>query len=133
VFAGGLWQHFIWVGSFIGSLSLLTALWTNIDDLPHWQTMVFTTLVTAQIFHPLEIRSDRDSLFSIGFFGNPYLIGALVVTLTAQLLVVYAPFLNAWLRTTPLSLVDLLICIGLGSLVLPAVEIEKWLRRRRPL
>jgi Ca2+-transporting ATPase len=131
VFAGGLWQHFIWVGSVIGSLSLLTVLWADIDDLPHWQTMVFTTLVTAQVFHPLAIRSDRDSLFSIGFFSNLYLIGALAVTLAAQLLVVYAPPLNSWLRTTPLSLTDLIICIGLGSVVLPAVEIEKWIRRRQ--
>jgi Ca2+-transporting ATPase len=133
VFAGGLWQHFVWVGFLIGSLSLLTALWADMGNLPHWQTMVFTTLVTAQIFHPLAIRSDRDSLFSIGLLSNRYLIGALAATFVAQLLVIYVPFLNSLLRTTPLPLADLLICIGLGSLVLPAVEIEKWLKRRHRL
>jgi Ca2+-transporting ATPase len=131
VFAGGLLQHFVWVGFLIGSLSLLTALWADLGNLPHWQTMVFTTLVTAQIFHPLAIRSDRDSLFSIGLLSNRYLVGALGLTFAAQLLVVYTPFLNSWLRTTPLPLTDLLVSIGLGALVLPAVEIEKWLKRRR--
>jgi Ca2+-transporting ATPase len=110
---------------------LLTALWADLGNLPHWQTMVFTTLVTAQIFHPLAIRSDRDSLFSVGLLSNRYLVGALGLTFAAQLLVVYTPFLNAWLRTTPLPLTDLLVCIGLGALVLPAVEIEKWLKRRQ--
>jgi Ca2+-transporting ATPase len=131
MFAAGLWQHIAWAGALIGSLSLLTVVFADPGNLPQWQTMVFTTLVTAQLFHPLAIRSDRDSLFSIGLFSNRYLIGAIAVTFLAQLLVVYVPFLNPVLRTTPLPLTDLLVCFGLGFAILPAVEIAKWLKRRR--
>jgi Ca2+-transporting ATPase len=37
------------------------------------------------------------------------------------------------LRTVPLPLPDLLFCLALGLIVLPAVEVEKWLVRRRYL
>jgi Ca2+-transporting ATPase len=130
VFAGGMWQHMIWVGLLIGTLSLGTIAWAD-GDLVHWQTMVFTTLVTAQLFQPLAVRSDRDSLFTIGIFTNPYLIAAVAAALAAQLVIVYVPVFNPLLNTTPLPLSDLLICLGLGFLVLPAIEAEKLIKRMR--
>jgi len=40
------------------------------------------------------------------------------------------PQLNPIFHTQPLPLADLLVCLGLSSLVLVAVEMEKWLVRR---
>jgi Ca2+-transporting ATPase len=42
----------------------------------------------------------------------------------------YLPVLNTIFHTQPLPLFDLIVCLGLSSLVLVAVEIEKWLVRR---
>jgi Ca2+-transporting ATPase len=47
-----------------------------------------------------------------------------------QLAVIYTPALNSIFHTQPLPLYDLLVCFALSSLVLFAVEIEKWLVRR---
>ncbi|MDH3871629.1 MAG: cation transporting ATPase C-terminal domain-containing protein, partial [Gammaproteobacteria bacterium] len=51
-------------------------------------------------------------------------------TVALQLAVIYTPALNAVFKTQPLPLPDLLLCFALSSLVMIAVEIEKWLIRR---
>ena len=48
-----------------------------------------------------------------------------------QLMVIYLPAFNGIFHTQPLPLFDLIVCLLLSSLVLVAVEIEKWLVRRR--
>jgi Ca2+-transporting ATPase len=131
VFAHGTWQHIFWAGLVIAGLSLVTAAWTGTQNLVYWQTMVFTTLVTAQLFQALALRSEISSLARIGLFSNPYMIVTVAATLAAQLIVVYAPPFNALLHTAPLALADLSICLALGSATLPVIEIQKWLARRR--
>jgi len=96
----------------------------------YWQTMVFTVLVFAQLFHSLAIRSERFSVFSIGLLTNPALALAIGGTVIAQLLVIYVPALNGIFGTAPLSLTELIACFGIGALVLVIVEFEKFVRRR---
>jgi Ca2+-transporting ATPase len=130
VFAGGLWQHMLFIGLLISGLALVTAAWTDLANVAYWQTMVFTTLVTAQLFQALAVRSETKSLLGIGLFSNRYLIVTIFVSLAVQIAIVYTPFLGAFLRTVPLTLPDLLLCLGLGLVVLPVAEFEKWFRRR---
>jgi len=96
----------------------------------YWQTVVFTVLTVSQLFHSLAVRSESASLFSIGLTSNPAMLGAVILTLLLQLAVIYMPALNPVFHTQPLPLADLLVCLGLSSLVLAAVEVEKWLVRR---
>ena len=129
IFAGGMWQHMLWVGLLIGALSIGAQAWGYSHSAGHWQTMVFTTLVIAQLFHALAIRSERDALWELGLATNPQLLGAVLLTVAAQLTVIYVPALNPIFKTSPLPVLDLLICFALGAVVLIAVEIEKWLVR----
>ena len=92
--------------------------------------MVFTVLTVSQLFHSLAVRSERESLFSIGLFSNLPMLGAVILTLLLQLAVIYMPVLNSIFHTQPLPLFDLAVCLALSSLVLVAVEFEKWLMRR---
>jgi len=48
----------------------------------------------------------------------------------AQLAVIYVPFFNSVFRTDPLSVTQLAACFATGSIVLVAVEIEKFARQR---
>ena len=48
----------------------------------------------------------------------------------AQLLLTYAPPLQAAFGTAPLGLAEWAICAAAGALLLAAVEIEKAVRRR---
>jgi Ca2+-transporting ATPase len=52
------------------------------------------------------------------------------LTVALQLAVIYVPVLNTIFHTRALPLADLVLCFALSSLVLVAVEIEKWMIRR---
>jgi Ca2+-transporting ATPase len=45
--------------------------------------------------------------------------------------VIYVPFLQEIFRTQSLTAVELLICMGLSSIVFWAVELEKWIKRSK--
>jgi magnesium-transporting ATPase (P-type) len=55
---------------------------------------------------------------------------AIAVSVLLQVAVVHLGFMNHAFRTTPLTLEDWLICIGLASVVLWADEAKKLLERR---
>jgi P-type Ca2+ transporter type 2C len=130
IFAHGMWQHILWVGLFIGGLSITSQAWAIARGADYWQTVVFTVLTVSQLFHALAVRSETASLFRLGLFSNPPLLGAVALTVLLQLAVIYVPLLNAVFHTRPLPLFDLVLCLVLSSLVLFAVEIEKVLMRR---
>lgn len=129
IFAHGMWQHILWVGLFIGGISLFAMAWAISRDVAHWQTVVFTVLTVSQLFHSLAVRSENASLFHIGLFSNLPMLGAILLTLLLQLAVIYMPVLNSIFHTQPLPIYDLAVCLALSFLVLVAVEIEKVLVR----
>jgi Ca2+-transporting ATPase len=132
IFAGGMWQHMVWVGLLMGGLCLFAQAFA-IRAGGHWQTIVFTVLTLAQMAHALAIRSERQSLFAQGLFSNKPLFGAVALTFFLQLTIIYVPVLNPIFNTAPLSFPELLFAIGLAALIFVAVEGEKWLLRTRRL
>ena len=130
VFAHGLWQHALWVGLLIGGLCLGVQAWAAAVGNPHGQTMVFTVLTLAQMAHVMAIRSERESLFTLGLRSNLPLLGAVSLTLALQLGVVYLPLLQPVFHTLPLAPGELAACLGCALLVFAAVEVEKAWRRR---
>ncbi|NMM13516.1 MAG: cation-translocating P-type ATPase [Rhodoferax sp.] len=132
LFAHGLWQHILWVGLLIGGLCLLVQAWALSTGHAHWQTMVFTVLTLSQMAHVLAVRSETESLWRLGLGTNRPLLGAVLLTFVLQMATIYVPVLNPIFKTEPLSLAELLLCLGASAVVFVAVEIEKvWLRRRR--
>jgi len=130
IFAHGMWQHILWVGLFVGGLSIASQAWAIARGVDYWQTVVFTVLTVSQLFHSLAVRSECASLLDIGLFSNMPMLAAVSVTLLLQLAVIYVPALNVIFHTQPLPLADLAVCLALSSLVLVVVEIEKALVRR---
>ncbi|WAK03482.1 cation-translocating P-type ATPase [Methylobacter sp. YRD-M1] len=130
IFAEGMWQHILWIGLLMASVSLFAQGWAYFTGSPHWQSMVFTVLTLSQMAQVLAIRSERDSLFQQGIFSNLPLLGAVTLTFGLQMAVLYVPALQPIFKTEALSLNELLFCLGLSSVVFLTVEIEKWVRRR---
>lgn len=95
-----------------------------------WGTIVFTVLTFSQLGQALAVRSSRYSLFQIGIFSNPALIGSVLLTLGLQLSVIYIPFFQVIFKTTALPLSQLLLCFLLSSMVFCMVEAEKWCKRK---
>jgi Ca2+-transporting ATPase len=127
--AHGLWQHVVWVGLLMGSVTLGTQLWASQAGY-HWRSMTFTVLALSQMGHVLAIRSEKASLFWLGLWSNRPLLGAVVVTLVLQLAILYVPGLNAVFGTQPLTRFELVVALALSSIVFVAVEIEKAVKRK---
>lgn len=125
LFADGIGFHIAWVGLLMAVITLATEAWAVNNEMPHWQTMVFTVLSLSQLGHVMGIRSDRQLLFKLGFFSNRPLLGAILLTFLLQLGVIYLPFANDLFKTQPLSIGELAACVGLSLVVLTGVEIEK--------
>ncbi|MGZ8250796.1 MAG: calcium-translocating P-type ATPase, PMCA-type [Methylophilaceae bacterium] len=130
LFANGMWQHMVWVGLLMAGLTLAAQAWAYHTGSAHWQTMAFTVLTVSQLGHVLAIRSEKESLFSIGLFSNRPMAAAVSVTFILQMATIYVPAFNPIFKTAPLSMGELAICLALSSVVFIAVEIEKWLIRR---
>lgn len=130
VFANGRGMHMIWVGMLMAGISLSAQAWAINNNL-HWQTIVFNVLCLSQMGHVLAIRSEKQSLFSIGIFSNKPLTGAVMIALLLQFVITYTPFLQPIFQTESLSLYEFLIVGAASSLVFFAVEIEKIVSRRR--
>ena len=62
-------------------------------------------------------------------FVNPWLWGAIALSLALQLAVVHVPLMNAAFGTSPLSWDQWMVCAAMGSIVLWAAEARKWLLR----
>lgn len=131
IFSDGVGIHVLWVGLLIGVVCLIIQAVSIQRGLPHWQTMVFTTLSISQLAHVMAIRSADTFIYKHGFFRNRMLLITVVITLFLQLALVYVPFLQDIFNTSPLSVSELLICFGAAALVFHLVELEKWIRQRK--
>lgn len=131
IFAKGLGIHIIWVGLFVGALTLATQFYLIDQQVSHWQTLVFTVLCFAQLWHVMAIKSETASVFSTGVFDNKPLLLAVTGTIGLQLAVIYVPALNSYFHTEPLTAIELVLAFAISSVVLLVVELEKTVKRRK--
>jgi len=92
------------------------------------RTTAFTAMVVFEKASVFAFRSFRLTNWRIGWFGNPFLLAALAVTLGAQILAVYWPPLQVLLRTVPIGAAEwqYIALFTLPILILP--ELMKALR-----
>ena len=138
IFADGMGFDIAYQGVLVTVLTLLSyfighymesGVW-EITNSPHGTTMAFLTLSMAEIFHSLNMRSQRESIFRLGS-QNRMLLIAVVGSFLATTLVCEVPFLAAAFEFTSVELNEYLIAILLGALVIPIVEAVKFFQRKR--
>lgn len=131
VFAHGMGRHIVWVGLLMGLIVLGLGFVYRRLGIPHWQTMTFNALTLAQMAHVLAIRSERDSLFKIGFLSNKALVGAVLLTFFLQVAVIYTPALQRLFKTTSLTAWEFILTLLVSSVIFVVVELEKLMKRRK--
>jgi Ca2+-transporting ATPase len=89
------------------------------------RTVAFALLVAFQWFNALNARSDQQSLFKLGFFGNRVLLGAIGLAILLQFMVIYLPPLQKVFYTVPLGLNDWGIVILVPAGILVIEELRK--------
>jgi Ca2+-transporting ATPase len=125
LFAGGSWQHIVWVGLVMATATLLLQAGALQYDAAHWQTMTFTALALAQLGQAMVVRAEHVSIFAHGLLSNRAMLAALGLTVTLQMLAIYLPIGNRLLRTSPLSAGELAICIAVALTPSVLVELRK--------
>lgn len=94
-------------------------------DLPKAQTIAFTTLVMFQMFAVMSSRTLHSSLRKLNPFSNLWLLGAVVLSLVIQVIVIYWPPMQVIFGTVPLLGIEWLKIIGISSLGFFGMEISK--------
>jgi len=134
IFSRGIGRHILIIGAILAlvSFGIGYGAYQWYGPAGPWGTMVFMTLTLSQLGHAMAVRSNRESLFTMGIMANRTMLWAVGVTLVLQLLVTYLPPVQAVLGTQPLTLAQLGLCLAASTIVFWAVEMEKWLLRRTP-
>ena len=95
----------------------------------HGMTMAFLTMSMAEIFHSLNMRSQRKSLFSLKK-QNVILWAAAIGSFLLTTLVCEVSFVAKWFGFTHVGFTEYMIAVGLAFCVLPIVEIVKLIQRK---
>jgi Ca2+-transporting ATPase len=131
-----MWRGVVEAGLVMALATLLTidlylpgGLIEGQQSLERARTAGFTVLVLAQLFNCFNARSETVSAFSNPFV-NPWLWGAVGLSLLLQVAVVHVGWLNTAFGTVPLAPSQWLVCVAMASSVLVFVELRKALLRR---
>jgi Ca2+-transporting ATPase len=133
IFGRGMGVFILMAGLVISLMALGVGFVGWYRDSDSWQTLLFTTLVFSQLAVALSVRSESSSLWEVGLFSNRPMVFALIGTTVLQMIVIYVPFFQRLLHTTPLSLGELAIVFGVAVAAFALVEIieNTTLRRAR--
>ena len=131
VFGRGMVTFIIVFGVVLSIAALGGGYWLYSDGDPAWRTALFTTLVFCQLAMALSVRSEKESLLRTGLLTNKPMLGALVITVALQLVLIYWAPAQRIFRTTALPPRDLALAFGLSLVVLLLVEIWKYFVRAR--
>jgi Ca2+-transporting ATPase len=139
IFAGGLGVDLVYQGVMVSVLTLAAYIigslmdpavtaWSFGVQSSHGITMAFLTMSMAEIFHSLNMRSQRGSIFTLKG-RNLLLIGAMVLAFLLTTAVIEIPVLADLFGFTVIDLKEYLIALGLALTVIPVVEIVKLIQR----
>ena len=94
------------------------------------RTIVINVIVFVESFYLFNCRSLTRSVWSVGFFANPLLLGGVAATIAAQLFFTYAPVMNRLFHTAPIDLEAWLRIVAVSAAASAIVGIEKAIRFR---
>ena len=105
--------------------------WIASDGVQHAQTMLFTTIVLAQLLHAFNFRSETRSVFRLETLENRWLVSAFVGSVALQSLVIYVPALQRLFKTQALGMHDWIAVLVASVLPLILIDAMKVLSARR--
>ena len=125
LFADGLWWKIIIEGAMLGMFTLLAfSIGNRLYSVEVGRTMAFLTLGILELVHSFNIKSE-ESIFKIGVLENKYLVGALVLGVILQVIVVVVSPLAQVFSLVPLTEIQWLYTILIAVAPIPIVEIQK--------
>lgn len=139
IFAGGLLSDIIYQGILVTALTIISYFVgnyfeTGIFAIPkgvseHGITMAFLTMSMCEIFHSFNMRSQRQSVFSL-HGQNKILWVAMIGSLALTTAVLEIPFLANAFGFTPVGFTEYGVALLLAVMVIPIVEAVKFFQRK---
>ena len=137
IFAGGLGFDVVYQGIMVTILTLAAYFIGHYIESGIWEianshdgiTMAFLTMSLAEVFHSLNMRSQRQSIFALKH-QNKTLWAAAGLSFLLTVVVTSVPFLRVAFSFEPISLLEYGIAVALALCVIPIVEIVKLIQRK---
>ncbi len=101
------------------------------DQVAAAQTLALSTLITAELLRAFTARSERVSLWRLGFLSNRNMLWAVGSSFLILLAIIYIPFLDPVFHTTFLTLPEWGLLLPLAFLPALGAEVTKALLRWR--
>ncbi|MFA6193603.1 MAG: cation-transporting P-type ATPase [Parcubacteria group bacterium] len=123
--AFGFWR-LVYVGSIMATGAIVAFLWSMTRGGWHFGQSIdfssalymkstaatYAVLSMTQMANLLQARSEKLSVFAIGFFKNKYVIGAILISVGMLLSFLHVPILARYLHMAPIDGWDWLVVIG---------------------
>ncbi|MCR3955662.1 MAG: cation-translocating P-type ATPase [Gudongella sp.] len=104
----------------------LTALGAyGVENIVEVRTITFTTLILSELLRAYSSRSQKYTLFKIGFFSNKKMLLATAGAFLLLMAVLYVPFMNNIFYTFPLNGGDWKIVLSFAFIPLVVGELSK--------
>jgi Ca2+-transporting ATPase len=137
-FAGGAGLQVVLGGILIGAITIM-AFWYGYyehgfspfdasvpaDVVSYARTMAFMAIISCQLFYSLALRNSRKSIFKVGVFSNMYLLGAIILGLGLQLVVIGIHAMQNAFKLQMLDMRGWLMVLALGLVPLVFSELYK--------
>ena len=136
IFSGGMGVDVAYQGVLVTVLVMISYFLGHFMETGNWEitnsthgvTMAFLTMSMAEIFHSINMRSQRGSIFGIKT-NNKMLYIAAGVSFLATTLVCEVGFLAKAFGFEAVSFKEYAIAIAIGACVIPVVELVKLIQR----
>ena len=137
IFSRGLGVDVIWQGTMVAIVTIGAYFVGHYMEAGVWEiaesadgmTMAFLTLSMAEMFHSLNMRSRRQSIFKMRH-QNKFLFLAMIASLLLTTAVIFIPPIAEAFEFEPISLTEYFTAMGLAVVVIPIVEIVKFFQRK---
>ena len=125
IFADGLWGKIISEGIMIGLLTLLAfSIGNKLYSVEVGRTMAFLSIGILELVHSFNIKSD-ESIFKTGLLENKYLLGAFILGVLLQVIVVVVKPLAEIFSLVELNSTQWLFTLIISISPLILVELQK--------
>ena len=139
IFAGGLFFDIAYQGFLVTAITIISYILGHCFEVgyfempkgvsPDGMTMAFLTMSMCEIFHSFNMRSQRKSVFSLKG-QNKVLWAAMIGSLILTTLLLEVPFLANAFGFEMISWTEYAVAMGLAFLVIPIVEVVKFIQRK---
>ncbi|KAG2157422.1 hypothetical protein DEU56DRAFT_19365 [Suillus clintonianus] len=89
-------------------------------------TMSLSILVTVEMFNAMNSLSENESLLRLPVWKNPFLVGAITLSMALHFAILYIPFFTALFQITPLNWAEWKMVLYLSLPVLAIDEVLKF-------